>query len=72
MAFGLYAVHFSLWMHYQDSLAFHPNLKTNESPVQEKLRAKPTDKASEPKPDSPSKPALGREVRPLTAGTGKP
>ena len=34
---GLYATHLSLWMHYQDSLAFHPNLKKNEAPVREKM-----------------------------------
>jgi disulfide bond formation protein DsbB len=70
VAFGLYAVHFSLWMHYQDSLAFHPNLKINESPVQEKLRAKPAEEPSVPKKKTPSAP--GREIRPLTAGTAKP
>ena len=75
LAFGLYGVHYSLWMHYQDSLAYHPNLKTNESPVTEKLKAKPlVDEAgSEPKPRKPDAPKdSGREVRPLTADTAKP
>lgn len=41
---GLYAVHFSLWMHYEDSLAFHPNLKKNEAPVREKIQKQSGDR----------------------------
>lgn len=76
LAFGMYAVHYSLWMHYQDSLAYHPNLKTNEAPVTEKLRAKPVvdDDDAGPKRDKPTTPSKDstREVRPLTADTAKP
>ena len=56
-------------------MAYHPNLKTNESPVTEKLKAKPlVDEAgSEPKPRKPDAPKdSGREVRPLTADTATP
>lgn len=72
IAFGLYAVHYSLWMHYQDSLAYHPNLKTNEAPVKEKLKAKPVaDRGSKPN-RTKSPPDPSRDVRPLTAGTANP
>lgn len=43
VAFSIYAINFGLWMHYQDSLAYHPNLKRNEAPVKEKLRAEPAE-----------------------------
>ncbi|MBL9151513.1 MAG: hypothetical protein JNK37_03470 [Verrucomicrobiales bacterium] len=41
VAFSLHGIQYSLWMHYQDSLAYHPNLKQNEAPVKEKIRAEP-------------------------------
>ncbi|MCB1236354.1 MAG: hypothetical protein KDM91_14905 [Verrucomicrobiae bacterium] len=73
---GLHGVNYSLWMHYQDSLAFHPNLKTNDAPVKEKLRAKPIESTVEkstpaPKPapaaadDRIPAPTPPREIRPL-------
>ena len=67
IAFGIYAVHYSLWMHYQDSLAYHPNLKMNEAPVTEKLRAKPLDGPAKAAPENES----GREIRPLATDTNR-
>lgn len=84
VAFSIYAINYGMWMHYQDSLAYHPNLKRNEAPVKEKIRAEPTteetvtvEKATrnEPKREReapPAQPASKREIRPLTAGTGSP
>ncbi len=75
VAFSLYAINYGLWMHYQDSLAYHPNLKQNEAPVKEKIRAAPVDTSpvttSTAAGGSPSPPAAAttREIRPLTAGT---
>ena len=31
--FALIGVKSSLWLHYKDSLAFHPNLKTHDAPI---------------------------------------
>lgn len=72
VAFSLQGIHHGLWMHYQDSLAYHPNLKQNEAPVKEKLRAEPADIAgSEPRSatvatqSAAPRAATLREVRPL-------
>lgn len=32
---GLTAIQNSLWMHYQDATAFHPNLKSHRAPIEE-------------------------------------
>lgn len=74
VAFSLYAINYGLWMHYQDSLAYHPNLKQNEAPVKEKIRAEPVGEekkekstASRPAPAAPDANSR-RAIRPLTAG----
>lgn len=88
VAFSIYAINYGMWMHYQDSLAYHPNLKKNEAPVKEKIRAEPTTgetvtaekpprKSSKQGRDAesavpPTLPASKREIRPLTAGTNSP
>ncbi len=78
VAFSLYAINYGLWMHYQDSLAYHPNLKQNEAPVKDKIRAEPVEEKAtetvsrppEPAPtETPPESATRRAVRPLTAGT---
>ncbi|MCB1062596.1 MAG: hypothetical protein KDN20_06720 [Verrucomicrobiae bacterium] len=80
VAFSLYAINYGLWMHYQDSLAYHPNLKQNEAPVKEKIRATPAEEsAPKPatvtaspisKPEPPPKTSVAtREIRPLAVGT---
>lgn len=70
VAFSLYAINYGLWMHYQDSLAYHPNLKQNEAPVKEKIRAEPVeDTEKQHASESPPESATRRPVRPLTAGT---
>lgn len=75
---GLYTANYSLWMHYQDSLAFHPNLKSNsDAPVKKKIAereretkpaasrpvAKPVAASESPEP-SPTQRKI-REVKPL-------
>ena len=66
LAFGMLAMKNSAWMHYKDALAYHPNLKTNDSPVKEKLRAKPTSTAATSGDDSESPNApTRREVTPI-------
>ncbi|MCB1231553.1 MAG: QueT transporter family protein [Verrucomicrobiae bacterium] len=80
VAFSLYAINYGLWMQYQDSLAYHANLKQNEAPVKDKIRAQPVEEekktetvsakpVSQPKKETPPESATRREVRPLTAGT---
>ncbi|MEM7698419.1 MAG: hypothetical protein AAF236_08465, partial [Verrucomicrobiota bacterium] len=44
--FGIMAAQGTLWLHYQDSLAFHPNLKTRDAPI---------DRRSTPKSRDPEK-----------------
>ena len=34
-----FVVVLSTWMHYQEAIVFHPNLKTNRSPVRERVEA---------------------------------
>ena len=70
-AFALHGISQGLWMHYQDSLAYHPNLKQNEAPVKGKIRAEPVGSKPEPaatamatKSTAPPTAAI-REVRPL-------
>jgi hypothetical protein len=70
-AFALHGISHGLWMHYQDSLAYHPNLKQNEAPVKGKIRAEPVGSKPEPaatsvatKSTAPPTTAI-REVRPL-------
>lgn len=46
LAFSLYAINYGLWMHYQDSLAYHPNLKQHDAPVKDKIRAEPVEDAA--------------------------
>ena len=75
--FSLQAIHYGLWMHYQDSLAYHPNLKQNEAPVKEKLRAEPVEARSATRTAAVESPAAAaassspaavlRDVRPLGA-----
>lgn len=36
--FGLMGIKNSLWLHYQDSLAYHPNLKMHEAPIEKKRK----------------------------------
>ncbi|MCB1085722.1 MAG: hypothetical protein KDM63_01645 [Verrucomicrobiae bacterium] len=73
VAFSLHAIQYGLWMHYQDSLAYHPNLKQNEAPVKEKLRAEPAESHAETRTAAVSSrstephSATVREVRPLGA-----
>lgn len=78
MVLGIYTMERSLWMNYQDALAFHPNLKSNHAPVASKPKppavpeVKPAP-ASKPSPMPVAKPvAVGesetprlREFRPL-------
>lgn len=40
--FSIQAINYGMWAHYQDSLAYHPNLKQNDAPVKGKIRAEPT------------------------------
>lgn len=75
VSLGLLAMKNSAWMHYSDALAYHPNLKTNNAPVKEKLQAKPVKTAraepAKPKPLEPTEPApierIRRPVAPLSA-----
>ena len=68
ISFGLLAMKNSAWMHYKDALAYHPNLKSNESaPVNQKLKkksereSKPVAKSAEPEARTP------RVVTPLSS-----
>ncbi|NNE93467.1 MAG: hypothetical protein HKN23_17615 [Verrucomicrobiales bacterium] len=73
--FGLIAAKNSAWMHYRDALAYHPNLKTNEAPVTEKLRAKPASTSGVfETPATASRSGSGRiEAAPAPpASTGRP
>ncbi len=45
---GSWVIVLSTWMHYQDALVDHPNLKTNRSPVRERVEA--SDRATPPAP----------------------
>jgi len=38
--FALKTIQFSIWMHYQEALFSQPHLKKNDSPVQQRLKAK--------------------------------
>jgi hypothetical protein len=73
VAFSLHGIQYGLWMHYQDSLAYHPNLKQNEAPVKQKIRAEPVEAPPESRTASVATPSVSppavsiREVRPLGA-----
>ena len=69
VAVGIYLANYGLWMHYQESLVYHPNLKNHEAPVREKIdRSRPADdtppdRSSPANDDNRSNP---RNVRPIT------
>jgi hypothetical protein len=80
--FSIQAINYGMWAHYQDCLAYHPNLKQNDAPVKNKIRAEPaatrTAAAETPKTKSKSAAtsakseaptAVIREVRPLGGAT---
>ena len=54
--FGLLAIKNSLWLHYQDSLAYHPNLKSHDSPLDKKKKTSTVKTPPKSTPAPKSKP----------------
>jgi hypothetical protein len=74
-----FVVILSTWMHYQEAIVYHPNLKTNRSPVRERVEAASRDAAPAAVESSRKAVADGaqaqvtaepnpRKIRPLTEG----
>lgn len=72
VAVGAWVVVLSTWMHYQDAIVDHPNLKTNRSPVRERVEANERATVAKPVEATPEDTSpTTRKIRPLdTAGTG--
>ncbi len=71
---GLIAAKNTLWLNYQDAIAYHPNLQTHEAPVDKKVSTAPPPKvkksasvaASSPTPQPEPKPEIKRiQPRPV-------
>jgi hypothetical protein len=65
IALGLLAAKNSMWLNYQDALAYHPNLKRHEAPIDRKTAGTvpPPDRGS--KSDSPRPPAVRHPGTPV-------
>lgn len=75
---GLITTKNTLWLNYQDAIAYHPNLKTHEAPVDKKIVSAPPSAAKKsvakttpkPAPKPQLKPELKRiEPRPIAKAT---
>ncbi len=69
VSLALLAMQNSAWMHYSDALAYHPNLKTNNAPVTEKLRAEPSRTTEAPAPSRPDSSRISAPSPPSTHST---
>lgn len=65
IALGLFAAKNSMWLNYQDALAYHPNLKRHDAPIDRKTAGTlpPPDRGS--KGESPRPPAARNPATPV-------
>ncbi|MDB4358642.1 hypothetical protein N9Z18_00210 [Verrucomicrobiales bacterium] len=67
---GLVAAKNTLWLNYQDAIAYHPNLQTHEAPVDKKVVSSPPPAAKKTASVTASKPAP--KPQPKTAPKPQP
>ncbi|MDF1860654.1 MAG: hypothetical protein P1U87_10590 [Verrucomicrobiales bacterium] len=71
---GLFAAKDAMWFHYQDALAYHPNLKQHVAPIDTKTHAPPPSRKREKSPPPVNTrevaPAAPSPTRPLSASRG--
>jgi hypothetical protein len=65
---GLLVAKDAIWFHYQDAIAYHPNLKQHVAPIDQKTPAPKRTRAPAPVQQKPVAPA-SRSTQPLSAPT---
>ena len=72
--FGLFTAKNAMWLHYQDAIAYHPNLKMHEAPIdlREHDASPPSRVTYNPKRSSSRAPAAANAQSYAPAGSAKP